>query len=102
MGAMWETLASVIATVVSKALLDLNAELKKSKVDGGGLALNVTKNTVKAIKECGLLDPSRPLEVIGVQQNVWKDVFPKTPFPDSNQADSSPLLNVNPSSESTQ
>ena len=102
MGALWETLASVIATVVSKAILDLNAELKKPKVDQGGLAMKVTTNTVKAIKECGLLDPSRPMEVIGVQQNVWKDVFPQAPSPQSNQAGTAPLANSNSSSPSTQ
>ena len=102
MGAIWEPLVVIIATVVSKAVLDLNEEWKKGKVDRGGLALKATANTVKAIKECGLLDPSRPMEVIGVQQNVWKDVFPQTPFPHSNQAGSAPPGNSNSSSPSTQ
>ena len=102
MGAIWEPLVVIIATVVSKAVLDLNEEWKKGKVDRGGLALKTTANTVKAIKDCGLLDPSRPMEVIGVQQNVWKDVFPQTPFPHSNQAGSAPPGNSNSSSPSTQ
>ena len=93
-GGLWETLATVISTVVSKAILDLNEELKKPKVDQGGLAMKVTSNTVRAIKECGLLLPSKPIEVVGVQQNVWKDVFPQTPFPRSNQAGSAPQENV--------
>ena len=78
------------STAVSKAILDLNEELKKPKFDRGGLAMKVASNTVRAIKDCGLLDPSRPIEVIGVQKSVWKDVFPQTPFPHSNQAGSSP------------
>ena len=76
MGQIWEILAVIIPTVVSKAVLDLNEGLKKAKVDRGGLAMKATANTVRAIKECGLLDPSRPIEVIGVQKSVWKDVFP--------------------------
>ena len=89
-GKIWESLAVVISTVVSKAVLDLNEGLKKSKVDRGGLAMKATSNTVKAIKDCGLLHPSRPIEVVGVQHAVWKDVFPQVPFPYSNQAGSSP------------
>ena len=89
-GEMWSFLAVIVSTVVSKAVLDLNEELKKPKFDRGGLAMKVTSNTVRAIKDCGLLDPSRPIEVIGVQKSVWKDVFPQAPFPYSNQAGSSP------------
>ena len=91
MGKLWESLAVVISTVVSKAVLDLNEELKKkTKVDRGEMAMKATSNTVKAIKDCGLLHPSRPIEVTGVQQTVWKDVFPQAPFPHSSQAGSSP------------
>ena len=91
MGKIWESLAVVISTVVSKAVLDLNEELKKkSKVDRGEMAMKATANTVKAIKDCGLLHPSRPIEVMGVQKAVWKDVFPQASFPNSYQASSAP------------
>ena len=90
---MWQFLAVIVSTVVSKAVLDLNEETKKPKIDRGGLAMRVTLNTVRAIKDYGLLDPSRPIEVIGVQKHVWKDVFPQTPFPLSNLADSTPQIN---------
>ena len=91
-GELWESLAVVVSTIVSKAILDLNEELKKPKFDRGGLAMKVTSNTVRAIKDCGLLDPSRPMEVIGVQASVWKDVFPQDPFPHSNPASSAPQV----------
>ena len=94
MGQIWDILAVIIPTVVSKAVLDLNEGLKKAKVDRGGLAMKATANTVKAIKECGLLDPSRPMEVTEVQKSVWKDVFPQAPFPNFNQAVSAPLENT--------
>ena len=94
MGQIWDILAVIIPTVVSKAVLDLNEGLKKAKVDRGGLAMKATANTVKAIKECGLLDPSRPMEVIEVQKSVWKDVFPQAPFPNFNQAVSAPQENT--------
>ena len=102
MGAIWEPLVMIIATVVSKAVLDLNEDLKKGKVDQWGLALNATKNTVRAVKEYGLLDPSRLKEVTGVQQSVWKDVFPQIPFPHSSQAGSATPGNSNSSSQSVQ
>ena len=89
-GKIWESLAVVISTVVSKAVLDLNEEQKKPKVNRGEMAMKATSNTVKAIKDSGLLHPSRPIEVIGVQKSVWKDVFPQASFPHSNQAGSSP------------
>ena len=99
---MWQFLAVIVSTVVSKAVLDLNEETKKPKIDRGGLAMRVTLNAVRAIKDCGLLDPSRPIEVIGVQQIVWKDLFPQ-PFPHPNPASSTPPGNSNnPSSQSGQ
>ena len=54
---IWESFAQIVSTVVSKAVLDLNEELKKPKVDRGALVKNVASNTVRAIKECGLLGP---------------------------------------------
>ena len=92
-GALWESLARVISTVVSKATLDLEAELKKGKgkvEDRGGLVLKATSHSVKAIKECGLLHPNRTLEVTEVQKSVWKDIFPLVEFPHSSQASSTP------------
>ena len=89
---LWESMALVISTIVSRSLLDLNEELKKPKVDRGALTMQVTTNAVKAIKECGLLDSSSSIEVAGVQQNVWKNVFPQTPFPHPSQADSTPQM----------
>ena len=76
-GALWESLARVVSTVVSKAILDLEAELKRGRgkvEDRGSLVLKATSHSVKAIKECGLLHPNKTLEVTGVQKNVWKDV----------------------------
>ena len=87
---IWASLVKVIAAVVSKAVLDLNEEIKKPKVDKGGLILKVTSNSVRAIKECGLLHPSGSIEVAEVQKEVWKDVFPQTAFPYPSQADSTP------------
>ena len=92
-GTLWESLAKVISTVVSKAVLDLEAELKKGKgrvEDRGGLVLKTATHTVKAIKECGLLHPNRTIEVTGVQKSVWKDLFPQADFPTSSQASSTP------------
>ena len=97
LGSLWESLATVISTVVSKAVLDLEAELKKGKgkvADRGGLVLNATTHTVKAIKEYGLLHPNRSIEVTEVQKNVWKDVFPQADFPTSSQACSIPHNNM--------
>ena len=88
MGDLWSSLAVVVSTAVSKSLLDLGADLKKGKVNQGDLVLKTTANTVRAIKECGLLHPSRTIEVAGVQQKVWKDIFPRDEFPISSQAGS--------------
>ena len=92
-GALWEALAGVISTVVSKAVLDLEAELRRGKgkvTDRGGLVLKAATHTVKAIKDCGLLPPNRTIEVTGVQKSVWKDVFPQTDFPTPSQVSSTP------------
>ena len=93
MASIWEALAKVVATVVSRAVLDLDVELKKPKMDKGGLAMRTVANTVKAINECGLLHPSRQLEVASIQQNVWKDVFSQDSSPQSSQASSAPINN---------
>lgn len=85
---LWDHIANIVSFAVSKAVLDFEAELKKPKVDRGGLVLKTSANTVKAIKECGLLHPSRTLEVTGVQQYVWKMIFPQNDFPLPTQASS--------------
>ena len=95
--ALWESLAQIISTVVSKAVLDLDAELKRGKgkvEDRGGLVMKTTAHTVRAIKECGLLHPNGTLEVTGVQKSVWKDIFPLVEFPRSSQASSTPHSNI--------
>ena len=94
MGKIWASLAKIISTVVSKAVLDMNVELKKPKVNCGLLVKKISSNTVRAIKECGLLDPSSSMEETGVQQQVWEEVFPQTPFPHPSLADSTPLNNM--------
>ena len=96
MSSLWESLARVISTVVSKAVLDFEAKLKGKgrSVDHGGLVLKTTAHTVKAITECGLLPPNRTLEVTGVQKNVWKEVFPQADFPTSSQASSTPHSSI--------
>ena len=92
MSALWATLARIVSTVVSRAILDLDAEQKKPKVSKGELVRKTTANTVKAINECGLLLPNRSLEVAGMQQIVWNDVFSQTDTPHSSQASSTPLI----------
>ena len=90
---LWETLARVISTVVSKAVLDLEVERKKGNgkvANQGSLVLKAATHTVRAIKECGLLPPNRTIEVAGIQKSVWNDVFPQTDFPTSGQAGSTP------------
>ena len=93
MAALWQSLAKVVSVVVSRAVLDLDAESKKPKMDKGALAMKTTLNTVRAINECGLLHPNRTLEVAGIQQMVWKEVFPQTSFPQPSQASSTPQKN---------
>ena len=90
MAKLWNHLAIMVSCVVSKAILDLEAELKKPKVNRGELVLKTTANTVRAIKECGPLLPNGTPEVSGVQQNVWKMIFPQNAFPHPTQASSTP------------
>ena len=92
MSTLWATLAKVVATVVSRAVLDLDAEQKKPKVSKGELVRKTSANTVKAINECGLLPPNGSLEVAGVQQAVWNEVFSQTDTPHSSQAGSTPNI----------
>ena len=91
MSELWMHLANIVSVVVSRAVLDLEAEIRKPKVNKGELVLKATANTVRAIKDCGLLHPNRQIEVTDVQQHVWKDIFPQTPFPNISQACSTPL-----------
>ena len=90
MSALWGHIARVVSVVVSRAVLDLEVELKKPKVNRGELVLKATANTVKAIKDCGLQQSNKPLEVTDVQQKVWKDIFPQAAFPGISQASSTP------------
>ena len=91
MSRLWGHLANVVSLVVSRAVLDLEVELKKPKMNRGELVLKITANTEKAIKDWGLLHPNGPTEVVGVQQKVWKDIFPQADFPHISQASSAPL-----------
>ena len=96
-GSLLESLTHVLSTVVSKGILDLGAELKKGKgkvENGGGLVMRITSHAVRAINECGLLHPSRTLEVASIKQNVWKELFSQSSFPQSSQASSAPNNNV--------
>ena len=95
MASLWESLAKVVSIVVSRAVLDLDAEQKKPKMNKGDLAMKTASNTVRTINECGLLPPNRTLEVTGVQKMVWKEVFPQAVFPQPSQASSTPLQNDN-------
>ena len=88
MAALWETMAKIISVVVSRSVLDLDVEQKKPKMDRGELAMKTIANTVKAINECGLLHSSRSLKVASVQQEVWKDLFSQSSFPQPSQASS--------------
>ena len=72
-------------------------EMKKPKMDKGGLAMKIVGNTVRTINECGLLQPSKLLEVTGVQQTVWKEIFSQSTFPQASQASSAPFNNDNAS-----
>ena len=95
MSSLWEHIARVVSVVVSRAVLDLEveleAELKKPKVNRGELVLKATANTVKAIKDCGLQQSNRPNEVTDVQQHVWKAIFPQAALPNISQASSTSL-----------
>ena len=90
MSALWEHIAKVVSVVVSRAVLDLEAESKKPKVNRGELVLKVAANTVKAVKDCGLQQSNKPQEVIDVQQYVWKSIFPQAAFPNISQASFTP------------
>ena len=95
-GSLLESLTLVLSTVVSKGILDLGAELKKGKgkvENGGGLVMRITSHAVRAINECGLLPPNSAIEVTGVQEKVWKEVFPQVEFPTFSQASSTPHSN---------
>ena len=89
-GRIWESLAPVISMVVSRAVLDLEVELKKPRVSKSELVLKTTANAVKAIKDCGLLHTNGSLELTTVQQTVWKDIFPQSEFPAVSQGSSTP------------
>ena len=77
--------------------MDLDVEMKKPKMDKGGLAKKIVSNTVRSINECGLLQPSKPLEVAGVQQTVWKEIFSQNTFQQPSQASPAPINNSNAS-----
>ena len=87
---IWETLAPVISTVVSRAVLDLEVEMKKPRVSKSELVLKTTANAVKAIKYCGLLHTNGSLELTAVQETVWKGIFPQDEFPAASQGSSTP------------
>ena len=93
MESIWESMAKIVSTVVAKAVLDLDAEQKKPKMNRGELAMKATAHTVKAINECGPLRPSRSLEVASLQQEIWKELFPQSSFQQSSQASSTPINN---------
>ena len=67
MASIWDALAITVSVVVSRAVLDLDAEMKKPTMDKGGLVRKIVSNAVRSINECGLLQPSKPLEVAGIQ-----------------------------------
>ena len=90
MAKLWDHMANMVSYVVSKAILDLESELKKPKVNRGDLVLKTTANAVKAIKECGPQPPNGTPEESGVQQNVWKMIFPQHAFPHPTPASSTP------------
>ena len=98
MTGIWQFLAKVVSVVVSRAVLDLDADLKKGKVNKSELALRTAANTAKTINGCGLLPPNRKIEVAGLQQMVWKEIFPQGEFPQSSQASSTQnILNISSS-----
>ena len=94
-GKIWESLAPVISMVVSRAVLDLEVELKKPRVSKSELVLKTTANAVKAIKDCGLLHSNGSLELTAVQETVWKGVFPQDDFPAASQGSSTPQNSMN-------
>ena len=51
MGSIWESLAVVVSTVVSRAVLDLNTDQKRGKVNQRDVVLRLATNTVKTIME---------------------------------------------------
>ena len=90
---VWKTFATVMSTVVSRAVLELEDERKKPRPSMSELVRKNTANTVKAIMDCGLLPPNMALEVTEVQRNVWKDIYPQDEYSSSSQGSATPHSN---------
>ena len=104
MGVLWQCLASVLATAVTRSILDLRAEERKAaeagtRVSTTELVMRTAAGTARAMNECRPLQVSTPIEAAETQKTVWKSLFPQEEFPTASRASSAPQDNdkTNPS-----
>ena len=88
-------IAVVVADVVTRAILNLREDEKRSREGGGrakpsDIALKIGKDTVEAINGQKILPSGKPIVVAEVQKTVWEGVFPSDNFPLLSQATSMP------------
>ena len=98
MGVLWQCLASVMATAVTRTVLDLRADEKRAAETGARVStMELVKRTVfdtaKAMNECRPLQVSTPIEAAEMQKTVWKSLFPQEEFPGTSRASTAPLAN---------
>lgn len=100
MGQMMESMATVIATVVSQSFCQLRDD--EHKVKSGGkrkdrvdVVRDIAHKAVTAISGCCPLPISRSIEVAEVQRKVVEALLPQLTFPASSQASSVPHKNKN-------
>jgi hypothetical protein len=86
-------IAVVIAEVVTKAILNLRDDGKRS-CEGRGrakpsdIALKIGKDTVEVLNGQKILPSGKPIVVAEVQKKIWEGVFPHDNFPLLGQATS--------------
>ena len=95
---LWHCLAGVMATVVTRSILDLRAEEKKAtdagtRVNTAELVMMTAKGTARTMNEFKPLQVSKPIEAAEMQETVWKALFPTADFPGSSKASLTPQAN---------
>ena len=98
MEVLWQCLASVLATAVTRSILDLRADEKRTaeagtRVSTADLVMRIATDTVKTMNECRPLQVSTPIEAAEMQKTVWKSLFPQAEFPATSRASSTPQVN---------
>ena len=98
MGMLWQCLANVLATAVTRSILDLRAEEKRAaeagtRVSTTELVMRTAASTARAMNECRPLQVSTPIEAAEMQKTVWKSLFPQEEFPTASRASSAPQDN---------